>query len=64
MNNGLSVIGLGLMGSALAPIAAVGEDAGLDGRLIACMRTDAAEAITTGHTLIGNAVLFKRFRNT
>jgi len=48
---------------ALAQIAAVGQDAGLDGRLIECMRAYAEEALEAGQGSVGNAVLFKKFRN-
>jgi len=48
--------------SALAQIAAVGQEAGLDGRFIECMRMYAAEAIEGGCGSFGNAILFKQFR--
>ena len=47
---------------ALAKVAAVEQEAGLDSRLIECMRTYAAEALEAGHGSVSNAVLFKRFR--
>jgi len=48
--------------SALAQIAAVGQETGLDGRFIECMRMYAAEAIEGGCGSFGNAILFKQFR--
>ena len=48
---------------ALAQIAAVGRDAGLDGRLVECMRIYATEGLEAGFGSVGNAVLFKQFRN-
>ena len=48
---------------ALGQIAAVGEDAGLDGRLIEVMLNYAKRGIEAGFGSVGNAVLFKQFRN-
>ena len=46
---------------ALAQVAAVGKDAGLDSRFIDCMQSYAAEAIEAGYGSVNNAVLFKQF---
>ena len=52
----------GLCTSALAQLAAVGKDAGIDGRLIESMQTFATEGLKSGYGSVGNAVLFKLFR--
>ena len=49
---------------ALAQVVAVGKDAGLDGRFVECMQTYAAEGLEAGFGSVGNAVLFKNFRNS
>ena len=47
---------------AMAQIAAVVQDAGLDRRFIECMRTYIAEAIDAGKGNLGNPVLFEHLR--
>ena len=47
---------------AMAQIAAVMREAGLDGRFIACMRSYIAEASEAGKGNLGNAVLFEHLR--
>jgi 3-hydroxyisobutyrate dehydrogenase-like beta-hydroxyacid dehydrogenase len=47
---------------AMAQIAAVVRDAGLDDRFVECMRTYIAEAIDAGQGNLGNAVLFEHLR--
>ena len=47
---------------AMAQVAAVVREAGLDGRFVDGMRTYVAEAIEAGRGNLGNAVLFEHLR--
>ena len=49
---------------AMAQIAAVVREAGLDERFVECMRTYIAEAIDAGKGHLGNAVLFEHLRRS
>jgi 3-hydroxyacyl-CoA dehydrogenase len=74
----VTVIGLGLMGSALAKTllaaglseysalaqfaARVGRGAGLDGRFVECMQAYATETLEAGYGTVSDAVMFNLFR--